>query len=243
MRRYGFTIFPRRIFMRPWRSDVPIPFLIAGGAGALIVSFYFGPRLFSVFGMVNSLIISTVAAILLYCGTLALAFPRGELAQKAGFAKVTLKDLRLCALSLPVMLAGTALITGAAGEMLDFFQINYEKEQALLQLVRRSDTSSFLKLLLLTAGVIPLLEELVFRRGLYALLLKLGAPAAMVGTALIFSAAHGFLLGAPGLFFIGVVFQMVCNMTRNLWCSVISHALLNATVLAVTFAAGKAGAV
>jgi membrane protease YdiL (CAAX protease family) len=71
----------------------------------------------------------------------------------------------------------------------------------------------------------------MFRRCLYGLLLKIGAPAAFVGTAVIFSAAHGFLPGVPGLFFIGMVFQIVNNTTRNLWCSVICHALHNAIVI------------
>jgi membrane protease YdiL (CAAX protease family) len=95
---------------------------------------------------------------------------------------------------------------------------------------------------LLTAFLVPLSEELVFRRCLYELLLKFGAPAAMVGTALIFSAAHGFLLGLPGLFFIGLVFQILCNTTRNLWCSIIAHAMLNATVLITAWQSAGAGA-
>ena len=61
----------------------------------------------------------------------------------------------------------------------------------------------------------------------------------MVGTALIFSAAHGFLLGVPGLFFMGLVFQILCNTTRNLGCSIIAHSMLNATVLLTNWQAAQ----
>ena len=55
--------------------------------------------------------------------------------------------------------------------------------------------------------------------------------AALLLGSFIFAAAHGFLLGLPGLFFIGIVFQIVCGATRNLTCSILCHALLNGTVL------------
>ena len=239
MKRYLFTPFPRNIFMRPWKVQVPIPYLITGSISALIVSFYFGGLLAPHTGMINALLISSAAAIVLFLLTAAVSMPLGDVCAKVGLRKVGFREFLLCVGALLIILAGSAFLTAFWQQILEYFKVPFEKEQALLQLVRGSDLATLLKLLLLTAGLVPVLEELVFRRALYSILLKLGAPVALVGTSVIFGAAHGFLLGFPGLCFMGLTFQCVANRTRNLWCSIILHAMLNATVLLVTFWASK----
>ena len=227
--------FSGRFYRRPWRRSVAAHWLITGIIGALLITFYCGNKLSIFTGMLNGMIIASFAAALFLLAGAFLIPPAGDGAAKIGFRKIRRKDLGLCLGALLLALIGSALISGCWQMTLDFFHIPYEKEQTLLQLVRGSDTLSLLKILLLTAAAVPLVEELVFRRCLYELLLKLGAPAAMTGGAMIFAAAHGFLAGLPGLFFIGLVFQALCNVTRNLWCSVICHALLNATVVLLAF--------
>ena len=227
--------FFRRFYRRPWRKSVPAHLLVAGIIGALLITFYFGNKLSIYTGVLNGMIIAAFAAgFFLLAGAFLISSP-GEAAAKIGFRKVSRRDLGLCLGALFVALIGSALISSCWQMTLDFFHIPYEKEQSLLQLVRGSDAAVLLKILLLTAVAVPLVEELVFRRCLYEILLKLGAPAAMLGGAMIFSAAHGFPAGIPGLFFIGLVFQALCNVTRNLWCSIICHALLNAAVVLLAF--------
>ena len=221
--------------MRPWKRSLPVPFLIGGIITVLLVSFYGGTLLAPLTGEINGLILSSCAANLLLFGAIFFFPPRGEGAARVGFRKVRKEDLLLCAEALLVMLTVSALLGFFWQQILDLFHIAYEKEQSLVQLAKGADSFVFVRIFLLTAVLVPLMEELVFRRFLYDLMLRLGSTAAFLGTAFIFSVAHGFLLGVPGLFFMGIVFQTVCNMTRNLWCSIITHAMLNASVLLTTW--------
>ena len=239
MKTYLFTPFPRNIVMRPWKVQVPIPYLITGSISALIVSFYFGGLLAPYVGTINGLLLSSTAAIVFFVVLMVLSTPPGDVCAKVGLRKVGFREFLLCVGALLIILAGSAFLTAFWQQILEYFKLPFEKEQALLQMVRNSDVKTLLKLLLLTAGLVPVMEELIFRRALYGILLKLGPPVALVGTSVIFGAAHGFLLGFPGLCFMGIVFQCVANRTRNLWCSILLHAMLNATVLLVTFWASK----
>lgn len=241
MKKHSFTFFSRRMFARPWRCPVPCTILLAGVIGSLIISFYGGSRLADLTGTLNALIICSAGALFFFGALLAVPSPAGEVCAKIGLKKIKMKDLQLCVLALFIILPGSALLTCFWQQFLEILNIPFEKEQSLLNVVRHGNKATFLQLLVLTAGVIPCLEELIFRRGLYALLARTGPHAAMIVTALIFSVAHGFLLGVPALFFMGLTFQVICNVTRNLWCSIITHALLNATVLGVTFTAAKCG--
>lgn len=239
MKKKGFTFFPRRIFVRPWKRDISAPFLIAGSIGALAGSFYLGSLMGRSLGMVNGLLAGTFLALAIFLVCAALSPDEGEISAKIGWRKISFRELLFCCGALLVMVAGSSVITFLWQQFLEAFQIPYQKEQGLLQLARQADKVTFFKIFILTAVGVPFVEELVFRRALYALLLKLGPPAAMIGTALIFAAAHGFLLGLPGLFFMGVIFQMTANMTRNLLCSVLLHAMLNGSVLLMALISEK----
>lgn len=243
MKETGFRFFPRRIFARPWKRHIPSPFLIGGSIAALLSSFYGGALLAPLTGTLNGVLIGSCAAVLLFLGCTALSGTPGSMADKIGWRKPSGKEIGICFIALLIMLAGSAVLTFAWQQILEAFNIPFEKEQSLLKLAREGGGMTYLKLFLLTAVAVPFMEELIFRRALYGLLLNLGAPIAFAGTALIFAAAHGFLLGAPGLFFMGLVFQAVSNMNRNLSCSIISHALLNGTVLCITAVAARSGLV
>lgn len=231
MKEKGFTFFPRRIFMRPWKRDISAPYLIAGSIGALAGSFYLGGLMGRILGMVNGLLAGTFLALVIFLVCAVLSPGDGDISAKTGWRKISFRELLFCCGALLVMVAGSSFLSFVWQQFLEVLDIPYQKEQALLQMARQADDVTFFKIFVLTAVGVPFVEELVFRRALYALLLKLGPPAAMVGTALIFAAAHGFLLGLPGLFFMGVIFQMTANMTRNLLCSVLLHAMLNGSVL------------
>ena len=232
-------LFSRRIFARPWKRAVPAPFLIGAIITALLTSFYGGTLLAPLTGTLNGLIIGSAVANGLLLGGAFLLVPLREGTLRLGLRHVGGKELVLCTAALFIMLTGSMLLCFAWQEFLEFFSIPYTKEQGLVQLAKGADLLTLGQLIFLTAVLVPISEELIFRRCLYELLLKFGAPAAMVGTALIFSAAHGFLLGVPGLFFMGLVFQILCNTTRNLGCSIIAHSMLNATVLLTNWQAAQ----
>lgn len=230
----GALLTRRRFFMRPWRLDLGIPQLIGGIVCTLFISYFGTAKLVPFLGMINSAVIATAAGALFLTAVSYLAFPRGFVSWKTGFRKFGAAELKLAFAALIVVLTGSAVITGIWQQILNHLQIPYEEEQLLVQLARTADAAAFGQLLLLTAVAVPLTEELLFRRFLYELLQKLGHRTAFFATAFIFAAAHGFLLGMPGLFFMGMIFQILCNTTRNLWTSVICHSLLNASVLIIT---------
>ena len=230
----GSLLTARRIFMRPWRLAAGAPFLAGGILCTLFISNLGTSELAPRCGMLNGAIISTFAGAFLLLAAMYMMFPRGFLAWKAGFRRVGIRELKLTAVFFAAVLIGSAAITGVWQQILEYLQIPFEKEQLLVQLAKDADSVTFFKLFLLTAVAVPLTEELVFRRCLYELLQGLGRGPAFWGGAFIFAAAHGFLLGLPGLFFIGIMFQALCNVSRNLWCSIICHSLLNASVLLLT---------
>ena len=74
----------------------------------------------------------------------------------------------------------------------------------------------------------PIGEEIVFRRMLYGLLMPLGSVKALLLTAFLFSIAHFYLVGIPGLFFLALILQLLYLNTRNLWCPIQVHVIFNA---------------
>ena len=226
-----FRLFSRRIYARGWRVSLPAPVLVAAILGGLLITFYGGAQLAPHMGTLAAMTVASFAASgFILFGTV-LVPPAGKDAEKVGFRKIRKEDLLLIAAAVIIITPAAALLTASWQQILELFHIPYAKEQGLIQLLKGADRKEFFQLFLLTAVAVPLTEELIFRRCLYNLLLPLGGIAALAGTALIFSAAHGFLLGVPGLFFIGVIFQCLANVTRNLWNSVICHACHNAMVL------------
>ena len=144
-----------------------------------------------------------------------------------------LRDLRIVAAAPPLIWIGCAVLGKGWGDMLEKLAIPFEKEQTLISLVPLLPTGEFM-LLILAAGVItPVAEEFFFRRLLYGLLEPAGRLRATLATAALFAAAHGFLYGLPGFFWMGIVFQFVYCRCRNLIAPTAVHAIVNCVALAV----------
>jgi membrane protease YdiL (CAAX protease family) len=79
-----------------------------------------------------------------------------------------------------------------------------------------------------TAVLAPFVEEIFFRGFLYRLLrTRLPIWAAVVVSAALFAAAHGIPVLFPALFYAGVVYALVVERTKSLYCSMILHGLQN----------------
>jgi membrane protease YdiL (CAAX protease family) len=123
--------------------------------------------------------------------------------------------------------------------ILKSLNIPFQEQQSLLTLAQTLDNMSFVLFAILVCGIVPVAEELLFRRILYAGLLGFGQTTAFFGTAAVFAAFHFFLAGLPGLFLIGLGFQWLYLYRKNLTVSIAAHSFLNAcTVLAVLFQRG-----
>lgn len=232
----GFSFFPgRRIYARCWRKKLPVPVTVGAIAAGLLITFYGGAALGRCMDPLWAMVIASFASTAVILLGFALTPPLGSTGEKSGFRKMTPEDWKCVFIALPLITCGSLLITHLWQYLLEVCRIPYAPEQGLIQLVRGAGGGTFMKMLLLTAVAVPLAEELMFRRSLYALLSRAGGPAGFVGSAAVFAAAHGFLLGIPGLFFMGLVFQTLANIRRNLWCSVLCHGLHNSIVVTVAF--------
>jgi membrane protease YdiL (CAAX protease family) len=105
---------------------------------------------------------------------------------------------------------------------------------------------NYVAVFLVAAVIAPIAEEIVFRGFFYRLLRKrLPTWAAVPISAAVFAVLHGIPVLIPMLFYLGVVFALVVEHTRSLYCSIILHAVQNAIsllVLFVTMTALEAGA-
>ena len=175
------------------------------------------------------------------CGIL---FMAGSLLKTGGkniltLAPLKFRDIKTC-------IGGTFLIIFLSGlacaiwkSLLSAFHIPFAENQYLMTLAQNADPTEFLLLAFLVIVPVPIAEELLFRRILFAALLPWGTLTAWLGTAAVFAAAHLFLAGLPGLFIIGLGFQYLYIYRQNLAVSIVSHSLLNAcAVLAVLASRG-----
>ena len=95
-----------------------------------------------------------------------------------------------------------------------------------------SETSNVTTLVDLFASVLvaPVIEELMFRYGIFGLLRHtFNSKVAMVVSALLFTLMHGFQVQAfIQCMFVGLVLAYVFEKTGNIWYSISVHAALNA---------------
>ncbi len=95
-------------------------------------------------------------------------------------------------------------------------------------------TPELLQMLVLVAVLVPIAEELFFRGMLYPLLRRQwGVSVAIVGSALLFAAAHFILLLVPALFLIGLLLGLLRERSGSVLPCILFHALQNGTALLV----------
>lgn len=80
----------------------------------------------------------------------------------------------------------------------------------------------------------PVVEELLYRGAGISLLLRFGAPVAVLATAAGFGLGHGLVLALPALVVFGLVTAVVRLRTDSIYPSMLVHGLFNATSLIVS---------
>ena len=165
---------------------------------------------------------------------------------KAGgrdFLTISKLDLKavgyiLCATLGIILCSGTVCMIWKI--CLDILEIPYKQEQYLLTLARNCSAIEAVMLSALVVLIVPVAEELLFRRILFAGLLQYGVKTAWFGTAIIFSICHLFLAGAPGLFIIGLGFQWLYFRYKNLTAAILAHGFLNGCAVLEALLSGGA---
>ncbi len=94
------------------------------------------------------------------------------------------------------------------------------------------DTTTFVMLLVLVAGLVPMAEELLFRGMLYPVLRKQWGPVlAVIASAAIFAAVHFVLILFPALFILGLMLALLREWSKSIIPSILMHAMQNTIAL------------
>ncbi len=102
--------------------------------------------------------------------------------------------------------------------------------------------SAMLTMLVMAGVVAPFAEELVFRGLLFPWLrARLGVPAAVLLSALVFATLHGAAILIPALTVVGAAFAVIYQRCGSLWPAIVAHSVFNGIMIALLYAALAAG--
>ena len=218
-------------FSKSWKQDCTLFNLAGILIGIAAVYIYPLPILKPRGGAVQMLLFAIFCAALTSIWVLwmlNLSQPEGKLKEKIGISLPDRKCVVHTLSFLPVLLTGVAAVTWHWKYTLRKLDIPFEEQQLMLKMVSFDSVLQVSLMLLLVAVIVPVLEELIFRRILFDLFARsIGFNGAAFVSAGIFSAAHNFSAGAPGLFLMGLAFQWVYSRNQNLACAIMLHSLCN----------------
>ena len=89
--------------------------------------------------------------------------------------------------------------------------------------------------ILLSAALPAVCEEFLFRGAILSALEPYGTKRAILITSLLFTLLHGSIIGAPGIFILGVVLGMIAVCTGSIYGSIIYHTLHNAIAIVLVY--------
>lgn len=108
------------------------------------------------------------------------------------------------------------------------FNIDLPVQDAVLLIKETNDPLAFFGMILLAVVVAPVVEENVFRAGVYRFFKgKVSMTAALVISGTIFGIIHGNLLSLPGLITVGVCLGIAYELTGSLRVPIFFHAFFN----------------
>lgn len=125
------------------------------------------------------------------------------------------------------LVAGIVIASVAVSALLEPI-LHAGREQGLEPETWRPDrVAPFVVNAIVVATIVPFTEEL-FYRGLGVRVLRfLGPAVAVIGTAIVFSLAHGILVAVPALGFFALLLAWLRVRTDSVWPCVIAHSLYN----------------
>ncbi|GEM_PF-5549948 len=142
---------------------------------------------------------------------------------------LTGRDLGVILLCWIISIFGVGYISNAWKYLLHHYHMNFVETQATIKIAQNCSSTVFWVLFLLTAIIVPVFEEICYRRALFSLISPLGKWPACILTAGIFSAIHFYIAVFPGLWFFAIILQLSFFKTKNLAVPIMIHALFNAT--------------
>lgn len=138
-------------------------------------------------------------------------------------------------LGMGLLIALGSLVLATLGSILlalaqkHLFSIEVEEQQAILELVQRSDPFELALLGVSAVVLAPLTEELLFRHLFFRRLRqRAGIVAAWTLPAFAFALAHWNLVGLAVYAWLGTVFALAYSLSGRYWVAVLTHAGHNA---------------
>jgi membrane protease YdiL (CAAX protease family) len=101
-----------------------------------------------------------------------------------------------------------------------------------------SRAAPFVANAIVVAGLVPVVEELLFRGIGFSLLARYGAPVAIVATGVLFALGHGVLYGLPIFVFLGLGLAYIRWRSGSIYPTIVFHASFNAIALAAAVSLG-----
>ena len=148
-----------------------------------------------------------------------------------------MKNLKFTLKAWPVIAGATIGLCYLTQAVAKWFGIELP-DQANIELVKRYAGWNwvFVSLCFQVLVLMPAVEELIFRLPTR----WLRHPVAIVGSSVLFSAAHYLFQPWPdaafiALFFFGLAQCWLYRKTNRLWCAILNHALFNLTNLILLF--------
>ncbi len=233
------------LYRKPWSGKIPWLQTLAalfGGAAAGCLCFvilfhawrFLGPAGILLYSYIPFVVAGAVSVLLL--GLKKRTGTWRFLPGRIGLRGLPRGFFRSLALWFVVISLGQMSLTLMFEWILTALGVDFPKEQEVFDLLLEGSRSAVAALVLVVVFIAPVLEELFFRRLLFALFLPMGVIPAIALQALLFGAVHFFLLGLPGLIWFGVLFQLYYLKTRSLFAPMLLHAVNNlAAVLIVLF--------
>ena len=219
-------------FNKSWEFDISS--IYAAGVILAYISLIFFPipQLFSITTPTEILTytcISGVVFLIFACSLINLDNQEIPLQKKIGIALPDRKTFKEAVYLLCGLLPAIWLITWHWKFTLKKLEIPFADKQNILQLIDISNPLELFLLILMAVIIIPAVEELIYRRIIFGELSKIsGVNFAGFAASGIFSAAHAYLAGAPGLLLAGLTFQWFYSKKQNLAAGILLHSLFNA---------------
>lgn len=200
----------------PWQEKLP---WAPARCVWILLLIFFGPVIFQIMNF---------SVGLASLNTMILAFPAciGN-PEQLGIRKLHGRDFLLIIGVYFAIISSIACVDPIWKMILAKYNIEYAKEQGIAEMIASSTIIDRLLLIASTCILTPIVEEVLFRRIIYGWFSVIDRYAAFFITSAIFSIMHFFILGIPGLFFMGMGFQFVYLLHRNLLVAILLHSLVN----------------
>lgn len=152
---------------------------------------------------------------------------QGNILNLAGWQKLRVQDLPAIIKGALAAVFITPLINALWIILLRLLQIPYSEIQPLMKTAVTLPVGSFILVVFTVTVLVPMAEEILFRRVIFGWLTPLGKYTAVIAASMIFAAAHFYLAGVAGLFFLGLLMQIFYCRSGNIAVPAAIHAVFN----------------